>query len=189
MIPKTTSYNFFAVQEDLTLVFRAAERQLSLKYVETGLFDDPQRMVLTSFLELPNLGLAQTGNSNSEPTFLVLLSDAKVQVRTVPQRRGAMKYGVDQLENPGTVVIRPGGRFGDSALIAGMLGTVHTDSDALAILQAFCKPVEQLFTKTRSYFVGPGAGELFELGVRLTKNVKNSKEFDLQGGDDNSTRE
>jgi hypothetical protein len=97
----------------------------------------------------------------------------------VPQRRGGIKYAIDQLENPGSVVIRPGGILGESALIAGMVGTVHHDKKAESLFRAFSDTLKQDFIKVKSYFVGPEAKKLHDRGKRLTKSLNAPKERDL----------
>ncbi len=100
-------------------------------------------------------------------------------MRPVPQRRGGTKYAVDQQANPGTVVIRPGGKYGDSALIAGMVGTVHHDAQAEMLLKAFSTPLRRDFTRVKSYIVGPEAKKLHDRGLRLTKSLHAPPELDL----------
>src|SRR5439155_1826840 len=130
-------------------------------------------------LELENLGTAVAGDSNREPTFLVLRSEASLKVREVLQRRGALKYAVDQLNNPESIVLKPGGRYGDSVIIAGMAGTVHHDKCAAELLAAFLKAFKARFTKAKSYIVGTEALKLLNWGFRLTKSISSPIEFDL----------
>src|SRR6516225_4719613 len=99
----STSCNFFATGEDILKVFRIVEASYPLQYALCGLFDDSERKVFQGFSSLLALGVAQTGQSQLEPTFLVMLQGDKLNVRTVPQRRGGKKYAVDQKANPGTV--------------------------------------------------------------------------------------
>src|ERR1700682_6507859 len=114
MSRKSTSYNFFAVPKDLITILQAVESQQSLRYVECGLFDEAERPVFYGFSSLPNLGIAKAGDYKFEPTFLILLPETPLKVRSVPQKRGGIKYAVDQLENTGTVVLKPGGMYGES---------------------------------------------------------------------------
>jgi len=176
---KPASYNFFATQEDISSVLRAVEAAHHLQYVEAGLFDESERPVFQGFASVPELGRAQVGDSNLEPIFLVVLKGATPKVRTVPQRRGGNKYAVDQLANPGSVVIRPGGKYDDATLISGMVGTVHHDKTAQMLIQAFSDMLERDFTKVKSYYVGPEAKKLHSTGMRLTKSLNGPKEFDL----------
>jgi hypothetical protein len=151
----------------------------ALQYARCGLFDSEDCPVFDELLSLPHFGIAQTGDSNFEPTYLVLPKGTSVNVRTVPQRRGGTKYAVDQLVNPGTVVIRPGGKYRDVAVIAGMVSTVHRDGTADKLMKAFSASLKTDFVRVKSYAVGPEAKKLHDLGLRLTKSVQMRQEFDL----------
>jgi len=175
----STTFNFFATADDLSKLLRDVETSHLLQYVRCGLFDESERPIFHGFLSLPDLGVARAGDSNLEPTFLVLLQGSKLQVRTVPQRRGGIKYAVDQQANPGTVVIRPGGRYGDSAVIAGMVGSVHHDEQSEMLIKTFSASLKRNFTRVKSYIVGPEAKKLHERGLRLTKSLHAPHELDL----------
>jgi hypothetical protein len=179
MSNNSTVCNIFATAEDLVNVLHDVESEWSLKYVQVGLFERAEQTVFGSFSSLPDLGIALAGDSNFEPTFLVLPSEVPLRVRAVPQRRGGVKYAVDQLENPGTIIIRPGGRYGESVVIAGMVGSVHDDRETENLLNDFSQALKKHFTRVKSYLVGPGARKLLDSGARLTKNVNLPKEFDL----------
>jgi hypothetical protein len=176
---RSTSYNFFATGGDILKVFHIVEALHQLQYVECGLFDESKRPVFQGFSSLPTLGLAQTGQSQLEPTFLVMLRGDKLNVRAVAQRRGGIKYAVDQQANPGTIMIRPGGMYNDSALIGGMVGTVHHDENAAKLMKAFSSALKKDFKKIKSYLVGAEAQKLQGSGVRLTHSVGAPAEFDL----------
>jgi hypothetical protein len=179
IMSKPTAYNFFATAEDIRKVLRAVEESCPLLYVRCGLFDESERPVFRGFSSLPELGVACTGQSHLEPTFLVLLAEDSPTVRIVPQRRDGNKYAVDQQANPGTVTIRPGGIYENSTLIAGMVGTIHKDEKAATLMNAFSGALKRGFTKTKSYLVGPEAKKLLALGMRLTHSVSAPAEFDL----------
>ena len=128
---------------------------------------------------MPDLGVAKFGDSNFESTFLVLYEGTELKVERVAQRKGGFKYAIDQQENPGTIAISPGGRFGDSVLIAGMVGTVHHDMISEDLLKAFASEFKKRFLRIKSYLVGPEARELLHLGVRLTHCAQAPRTFHL----------
>lgn len=178
-MPTSTAYNFYGTGEDILNVLRVVEASYPLQYVECGLFDERERPIFHSFSSLPALGIAQTGESVGEPTFLVMLEGDKLNVRTVPQRRGGTKYAVDQQANPGTATICPGGMYKHFALIAGMVGTVHHDEKAKKLMKAFSGALKRDFKKMKSYLVGPEAKKLHDSGMRLTISVFAPAEFNL----------
>ena len=137
MIGKSVVYNLFGTTNDLATALRVVEHDFDLEYVECGLFDDRQQPIRHTLSMLDELSIAHAGDSNLEKTFLLKPRERDLIIREVPQKRGATKYAVDQSENPGTVVIRPGGRYGDWVLIAGMVGTIHHDRDARRLIAAF----------------------------------------------------
>jgi hypothetical protein len=179
MSHKSTVYNFFATNGDLVPALQAVESAYGVSYVECGLFDSGERPVVHSLSSFPRLGLAKAGDFNAEPTFLVLRPEAVLNVREVPQRRGGVKFAVDQLGNPGTIVVKPAGIYDDSAVISGMVGTVHNDNDSKRLMAVFVKALKASFTPVKSYLVGPEAKRLLDAGVRLTKSVASPSEFDL----------
>jgi hypothetical protein len=179
MNDKSKAKYFFATRDDLIIVLQAVEARYALKYIECGLFDAADRPVFNSFIEMKNFGIAVEGDSNAESNYLVLHSEATLQVREVPQRRGGIKYAVDQQLNPKSITMKPAGRYGDSAIIAGMVGTVHHDDSAEELLAAFFKAFKIHFIKANSYIVGPKALKLLESGFRLTQSIKSPTNFDL----------
>jgi hypothetical protein len=171
---------FFATGEDLRPLFAAIETSLDLQYVECGLFDQECRPFFSSLSGLPGLGNAKTGDANGEAAYLVSLATAIVKVRIVPQRRGGTKYAVDQLVNPATIVVRPGGQYSDSALIGGMVGTIHKDPTAKGLYKAFSVKIRKNFTSVRGNWVGAFALRILESGGRLTDSISFPREYDLR---------
>src|SRR5260370_41611604 len=90
---KSKSIHFFATKNDLEAVLTEVESRRSLKYTEAGMFDAPEMPTLMSGLQIPNLGLAPSGEHTLEPFWLITDAGAKVEIKTVPQRRGRTRYG------------------------------------------------------------------------------------------------
>jgi hypothetical protein len=122
-MPKSKSVHFHATKRDLESLLAAVESKRPLQYVQAGMFDSPEMVVLTSGLQIPNLGFAPSGDSNLEPFWLVTDRDARVEVEAIPQRRGGIRYSIDPGLNPESVVIWPGGVFEQSCVIDGKIGT------------------------------------------------------------------
>jgi hypothetical protein len=179
MKDKSKAKYFFATRDDLIIVLQAVEARYNLKYIECGLFDAADRPVFNSFAEIMNFGIAVNGDSNAEANYLVLRSEATLRVREVPQRKGGIKYAVDQQLNPESITIRPAGKYRDSAIIAGMVGTVHHDDRAEELLAAFFEAFKIHFINAKSYIVGPEALKSLESGFRLTQSINSPTNFDL----------
>jgi hypothetical protein len=148
--------------------------------VVAGLFDSPNVEPQESLLGNPNLGSMTVGDANHEADYLVFTRGISIEVRPVPQRRGGIKYAVDQLANPKTIAFRPGGAFGQACLIAGQVGTASDDPNSLELFQLFSKQTRHQFAKIKSSFVGKEAGELLDKGWRLTANAKSPTLYDLK---------
>ena len=172
--------SFFATKDDLESLLRTVESERPLQFVVAGLFDSLNVEPLESLLDAPNLGSVTVGDANHEPGYLVATRGITIEVRPVPQRRGGVKYAVDQLTNPKTIAFRPGGTFGATCLIAGQVGTASDDPSSLELFQLFSKQTRHRFTKIKSFYVGKEAGELLNKGWRLTANAKSPALYDLK---------
>jgi hypothetical protein len=169
----TKTIQFFATNSDLCSVLDAVEAQCGIKYIECGLFDVADRPALATFRLRPTDYAPGSANC-----FLVLSQEGNCKVRTVAQRRGGPKYAVDQMANPGTVVLKPGIE-NDSALVAGTMGTIHGDNTSSMLMRIFAVEVKSRFQRIKGYWVGPQANTRFNSGTRLTHSITAPPEYDL----------
>ncbi len=166
---------FYATRDDL---IGALSEITDLRLTEMGNFVSNEIRQYDSVAAIPDLGQATYGSAIANPSFLVMLRDMKVDVRLLAGNT-EMRYLVDQLENPDSVVFQPGGRFGSDALVAGRVAT-GTDSEVSArMMKQFSKLLTRKFVKIRAFLVGPEAQQLFHQGVRLTDSVDSPREYDL----------
>lgn len=131
--------SFFAAKADLESLLRSVECERRLQYVVAGLFDSPNVQPMQSLLDAPDLGHVAVGDANHATAYLAASREVSIQVRSVPQRQGSVMYAVDQLVNPKTIALRPGGAFGEACLIAGQLGTASVAPSSLDLFQLFSK--------------------------------------------------
>ena len=172
--------SFFATKADLESLLRTVESKQQLQFVATGLFDSPDIEPMQSLLATPNLGHLSVADHNQGPCYLVASREVFIKVRAVPQRRGGVKYAVDQQENPKTIALRPSGSFGETCLIDGQVGTISDDPISLELFRLFTKEIRYQFTKINEFYVGKEAGELLDKGWRLTANAKSPALYDLK---------
>ena len=172
--------SFFATKSDLESLLRAIESKRQLLFVTTGLFDSPRVEPMESVLAARDLGRIDVGDANQSACYLVANREIAVEVRSVPQKSGGVKYSVDQLANPRTIAFRPSGSFGERCLIAGQVGTASDNPSSLELFQMFSKEVRNQFAKIKSFYVGKEAGELLDKGWRLTANAKSPTLYDLK---------
>jgi hypothetical protein len=176
---KRSQVNFFASKSDLEFLQQGIETKHRLQFVEAGLFD----VVLQTRTETllgPNFGIALKGDGNHEITYLVADLATAIQVRAVPQHKGGVKYAIDQQMNPGTIVFRPGGTYGENVLIAGFVGTISDAASSLAIFQLFKREINAQFKGIKSFLVGREAAVLLQKGWRLMNNVESPSLYDLK---------
>ena len=186
-MPKSKSIHFFATKRDLEAILALVESQRHIKYTEAGMFDTPETTTFASGVQIPNLGLAPSGDHNLEPFWLITDANVKVEMEVVPQRRGGTRYGIDPGLNPESVVIWPGGVFKDSCVIAGQIGTSMINPTSMELLNLFARAIRRQFKRIKSFFVGPEAEQLLDAGYRLTHGVKTARECDLSRDDSGST--
>ena len=128
-----------------------------------------------------DLSIAVFGDQNREKTYLLIAAEAQPKVRKVEQRRGGVKYFLDQLSHPASVVLRPGGVFGGSeCIIAGQVGTTSDDKWSVDLFRILFSEFKNQFVKIKSFYVGKIAVRNSEDGARLTTNIKAPLEYDLR---------
>ncbi len=172
--------SFYVTKTDLESLLRSIESKRRLQIVISGLFDSPHIYLMQSLVNIPNLGYIAAGDINQTIAYLVANHEISIKVRPVLQRRGNIKYAVDQLDNPQTIVFKPGGSFDEKCLIAGQVGTTSDDPNSLELFQWFCKEIRDQCTKIKSFYVGKEAGVLLDQGWRLTANTKMPTCYDLK---------
>lgn len=171
---------FFATLSDITPVLTSIDLTFSVKYYETGLFDEKKRDYYTSALSLPDLGVTTHGDWNTTRSFLVIPAEVDLNLRAVSQRAGGVKYAVDQLVNPNSVVISLGGKYlkKSDVIVAGKVSTV---SDTL-FSQDYIKTIGlnmKKFKKIDGFYVGSESEANLRRGWRLVLDEGRRKEYDL----------
>lgn len=167
--------SFFATKDDLSELLEAVKSERQLQFVVGGMFDEAPDVETTKSL----LGSLES-SAKAEAIYLLFVPGTPIEIRRVEQRRGGVRYAVDQLANPTTVVLRPGGQFNEQCLLAGQLGTASDDPNSLALFHATSKHVKRLFTKIKTFYVGKEASELLDNGWRLIANAKSPPLYDLR---------
>jgi hypothetical protein len=173
-------FSFFATKADLESVLRAVESVRPLQFVVVGVFDSADVQSKHSLLGTPSIGTVRFADASNETRYLVAHRDLPIEIRTVPQRAGGVKFAIDQQANPQTIGFQPSGEFGEKCLIAGQVGTVSDHRNSLDLFREFSREFQRQFTKIKSYYVGKDALELLKKGWRLTSNAKSPPLYDLK---------
>ncbi len=163
---------FFATFQDLRPVATALDQILELQYIEFGSHENAEYQAYCSSQNIPDFGSAFYGDAVLEKKYIVATKDTTVMARTVLQYNGLTRYILDQLINPATVVLQPGGLWQDTAVIQGELTTVHKDSDAQKLFRHFAKNFKSRFSTHNGVWIGEEALNLCRQGKRLTYDVR-----------------
>lgn len=173
--------HFFATRADLSLISQICEHSKQIKYILFGLFDESYLNSYSSLLDWKNVGSNLKGNTTSTECFLVLEREATVNFEVVPQRKGGIKYSVDQSRNPTSIIFRPSGLYNETSLIAGNLGTISTHPTSIELYNLFRKTIQKHSKKVGNYYVAEDALELMKQGVRMvTMGIDSPSEYDLK---------
>ena len=172
--------HFYATADDLLPIFERVERKHDLSYTLTELLYSPVLTQVRLGALLPSLrSPAPYRNAVAGPQYLVTPAEAAVHVRDVPQRSGGVRYAVDQLINPDSIIVQHGGFFRPDVLLYGRVGTVSDTDFSRRVYRAFSSAIAKQFVRVRSFYVGPQAHALLGQGCRLTIGEDSPVEYDL----------
>ena len=171
--------HFYATREDLEPAIRGIEAAASFHYARTGLHTSRVFPEYSSALEIPSLGRATGDSAVTCEAYLVVPKEEKIVIREVRQNSGDVRYAVDQLVNPHSIVFQAGGQRDGGVIIHGRAATTGQSDEAKEIFSLFRKWLKKSFEKRRAFYVGPAAMRLKEEGARLTMAVQSPKEYDL----------
>jgi hypothetical protein len=172
---------FYATAQDLSGVLSSLEAQKDLQYTLAGLFDSKELQTYLSYRDIPDLGRASHRSAVANRQYLVSLKGTALRIRDVPQYSGGVLFAVDLRLNEDSIVLSPGGRYGNDVMLYGMAGTLSPPSLTSKELYTFvAHGFRQNFKKVREYFVGSEALDLMANGVRLTLDATTPPEYDLK---------
>lgn len=169
---------FFGTKGDILSIFYEAEKNLSLRYVESGLFEENNSLIYYSIDSIPGLGINTSGEAISK-SYLVLSKKEELTVRDVLQRNGTMNYAIDQLENPDTTVFWPGGIYEDKYLIQGRLASISDSSRSKDLQKEITKIIKKKFKRINGAWFGDEARSLEKKVRFITISIHQPKEYDV----------
>jgi hypothetical protein len=171
---------FFATTPDIISVLSALETAEPLQYTRAGLFNTNRHQNYLSYVDIPDFGRTTHPNAVGNPMYLLSSRTLKIKLRDVLQKSGGVLFAIDQLENPDSIILRPGGWYGNDVILYGMIGTVSQSAESKALYALAAKVFRKHFTKQQEFLVGPEAREAWNAGVRLTIGAASPLEFDLK---------
>jgi hypothetical protein len=175
--------HFFACKEDLLVLLELIDGQGPLKYALARNFPkhetDEGISVFDTGAAIPNLGKARTDSSTTCERFLVCERDTPINLRHLQGIDGGERVCVDQLANPDSVILLPGGIWNEDVVIQGHTGTASNSQISQALMKRFQAAIKKAFRKVKAFYVGPKALALLENGKRLTSSAQSPDEYDL----------
>lgn len=171
--------SFFATPDDQRRLLHVIENTAPVKYIRAGLFDNSEPEIIYSLAQQEGFGISETGRHPVD-MYLVCEHDNSIAVRPVPQRRGGVKFAINQLENPDTISFFPSGIYLDSVIIDGTVGTVSDSAISLRLYQLFQKTMRTQFIRVGAYRIGEQALQLLDSGWRLAHSAHANPKFDLK---------
>lgn len=160
-------------------MLQMVEQGKPLKYVLMGSFTKPDLEIFWHGADIPDLGKASSESAGGCNWFLVSSSDLQIAVRPEKTAEGVEFFPVDQLVNPDTVELNPGGIWKADILLEGRVATVSSSPASQELMKLFQKAIKKHFTKIRAFYVGPEAHSMLKAGKRLTIAEQSPREFDL----------
>lgn len=174
---------FFATKSDLLSILRLTEEKMPMKYIRTGGYSAAGAIEeYKSLMTYGDLGINKSGDHQNE-SFLVIRAEDSLALNDCCLLEGGRRYFVDQLKNEQSVVLWPGGIYGDKFLVHGHVGTIHTNVTANKLYDVFQKAIKrQCNIKVNGFYISSDVLNLHRSGFRLiTINVRQSPEYDLHG--------
>jgi hypothetical protein len=173
---------FFATTADLNTVLSLLEAAEPLQYTTAGVFDINVLDNYFSHADIPDFGHCVRPSSVGNKRYLVSAQGTKIHVRPVPQHAGGVLYAVDQLVNPDTMIVSPGGRYGQHVILSGRLDTVSHSAAAKKLYSSAARIFRRTFVRHEEFLLGPEAASLWTNGVRLTASASSPVAFDVKQG-------
>ena len=160
--------NIYALGDDFLKILAAIEEKVSIKYTRTGHIDVPEVTSYAHFSDLTDLGTTSAITAQTSPSYLVCNASQVVNLRRIDLNNGEVRYTVDQLVNPDSVVFQAGGLWSENVLLSGRIVTNFDSSESQTLMKMFAREIRKSFKKVRAYWVGTKALEMLDAGKRLT---------------------
>jgi hypothetical protein len=170
---------FYALRDDMLRVLDVVDRVESLQYVAGGHFVDGQSERYERGESIPDVGTADADSAVNCKSFLVAPREVTITARRIDTVSGP-RYCFDQLVNPDSVALRPGGLRRARVMLDGRVATTSDTPVARRLMGLFRRPISKQFTKVKAYWVGPEALALLRAGGRLTMALQSPPEYDLK---------
>jgi hypothetical protein len=142
--------HIFALRPDILALLAEIETIHPIKYTLATRYTGLELDEWFAAEQIPNLGTADSEQTSGCQSFLLTYPSIEIRPRRIRQLNGIVRYDVDQLINPDTVVLTPGGRWKE-IVIAGRIATTSNTDVAQSIMSSAVRAVRRRFTKVSAY--------------------------------------
>jgi len=170
---------FFATRDDLLRALKRVEEQVPLTY-RLCVSDTADVPAWGAAATIPDLGPIREGRWNDQPSYLVMPAASPFTLHECKSADGRTARGVYPVGNSDSVVLYPGGPFADTFLFCGEFAVGLPKPPGLDLVGAFRRALRAEFEWIANNFVGPGARELAESGLRLVGSTWQPAKLDLK---------
>jgi hypothetical protein len=172
--------SLYATPTDILQFLEDFEASRSIYYWLAGPSEGSCAERWENSVSIPGLGIAEGPQTSLCKSYLVTKRSAEVVSRKVMQVGGGALFFADQLVNPESLVLTPGGIWRSGMIVAGMIGTVHENPSSRSLMGAARGSLRRNFRKVKSFWVGPEALLRLRSGERLTIAEQSPSSFDLR---------
>ncbi len=169
---------FYVLKEDLVKILKSIESNFDIKYAEAGLMNERVSSI-DSLASVEGIGNVDYGDWNHNKKYLLLSKSKSLQIREIPQKKGGIKYAIDQMKNEDSVVFYFGGLYKDDAIIASKIATISNTEFTKNIFKYISNYIKKNFKNVRGFYVSSGSLEKAKNGIRLTTDTNGSLDYDL----------
>lgn len=173
---------FYALEDDIRALLEAVERRCPVHFIQTGNNSRNELSRYSCSRDIPDLGVATSDTGSTSDSYLVAPVGTDFETRTITTNDGEKRFLIDQLANPGTVVLTPAGRRGDDTILAGRVGTASDNAQSRTLMRRFKRVFAASFSRVAAFYVGPSALRALRAGARLTISIGAARSFDLTPG-------
>jgi hypothetical protein len=171
---------FFALSHELLAVLCKAELATPLHYCRAGLFETHEVAVYGTVKGIPKFDRIETYATITCKCYLAAKRTRAFAYSEVQQRKGGIRYSIDQSMNPETVALTVGGLFDANTLLAGDIGTCTNSNESLELMKTYRRIIRSHWMAVCEFWVSPEAEAMLDRGARLTMNARASTMYDLR---------
>jgi len=174
------SVYFFATRSDILPILEEIEKKIPIKYTVAGGFSVtvPLDTFFTS-AEDGRVGIPKYPNGLASWGFLITKAESQVALSFMQTIYGP-RYFVDQLLNPESQTLTPGGTWANDIVLEGRIASVLKTPFSSKVERLFRRLASTKFEKIKAFYVGREAAEILDAGGRLTSAVNANPDYDLR---------